>query len=192
MPTDSNDDNHLVIYLIGAAVLLGGFVVYNRIKQPVETAVTITQPAVATLPLSTGLQTASPPTVMNQPSEPSVPTPVIAPAPTAPPAPIVAPTPPPPPPPPKPSLPSDCAPILASRDSRKAQEAARLAAYMASLTCTPSWNNQCGNNFPRPAPDTSDEARCDSFVRSCGHDAGGIYNPQTGACENITPWEATA
>ena len=83
---------------------------------------------------------------------------------------------------------SDCPGILAARDARKAEEARKLSAFMASLNCIPAWNNQCGNNFPRPANDTSEEAMCDSFIKSCGVDAGGTYNPITGECDNVVPW----
>jgi hypothetical protein len=81
-----------------------------------------------------------------------------------------------------------CEAIFAGRDARLAGEAQALANYLASLTCTPAWNNQCGNNFPRPAPQTSEEAYCDAYEKSCRLDAGGTFNAATDTCENYTPW----
>jgi len=78
--------------------------------------------------------------------------------------------------------------ILASRDARYAAEASALAAYMAQLTCTPAWNNQCGNDFPRGSPGTSEEAYCDAYIQSCLMDAGGSFNLDTDQCENYIPW----
>ena len=89
-----------------------------------------------------------------------------------------------------------CGAILAGRDAREAAYQARVAAYMASLTCTPAWNNQCGNNAPRrdytgldpTTGQSSEENYCDAYIKSCKVDAGGVYNLETDTCENYTPW----